>query len=295
MELYQIRYFLAVSRTLNFTQAADECNVTQPALTRAIKKLEDELGGELFRRERNRSHLTELGKAMVPLLQQSHDAANAAKAEAEIYGRGEVAPLRIGISETVSAGLLARVFAELRHGVTGLDLALVRTSAGRVVEMLQAGEIDFGILAATAETGDRIRDWPLFDEDFVLCGPKGGKPADLAALQRITIVSRPYCENQREFEAHFEAEGVALERKHSVSCDGDLQALIADGEAGAILPKSTATRLGYSWVELTDKALRRTVAVIEAAGRQHNAAAAWFLRLVRAADWSDPDAAGQRP
>ena len=80
MELYQIRYFLAVSRTLNFTQAADECNVTQPALTRAIKKLEDELGGDLFRRERTRSHLTELGKAMLPLLQQSFDAANAAKA-----------------------------------------------------------------------------------------------------------------------------------------------------------------------------------------------------------------------
>ena len=52
MEMHQVRYFLAVTRTLNFTRAADECNVTQPSLTRAIKQLEGELGGDLFRRER---------------------------------------------------------------------------------------------------------------------------------------------------------------------------------------------------------------------------------------------------
>ncbi len=50
MEMHQVRYFLAVARTLNFTRAADECNVTQPSLTRAIKQLEAELGGDLFRR-----------------------------------------------------------------------------------------------------------------------------------------------------------------------------------------------------------------------------------------------------
>ena len=52
MEMHQVRYFLAVARMLNFTRAADECNVTQPSLTRAIKQLEAELGGDLFRRER---------------------------------------------------------------------------------------------------------------------------------------------------------------------------------------------------------------------------------------------------
>ena len=69
MEMHQIRYFLAVSKTLNFTRAAEECHVSQPSLTRAIKLLEDEFGGELFRRERNLSHLTELGQRMLPLIQ----------------------------------------------------------------------------------------------------------------------------------------------------------------------------------------------------------------------------------
>jgi DNA-binding transcriptional LysR family regulator len=62
MEMHQVRYFLAICETLNFTRAAERCHVSQPALTRAIKKLEEELGGPLFRRERNLTHLTELGQ-----------------------------------------------------------------------------------------------------------------------------------------------------------------------------------------------------------------------------------------
>src|SRR6266566_6503323 len=81
MEMHQIRYFLAVTRTLNFTRAADECNVTQPSLTRAIKQLEAELGGDLFRRERPAAQLTELGLRMHPLLQQCYDAASGARSE----------------------------------------------------------------------------------------------------------------------------------------------------------------------------------------------------------------------
>ena len=60
MEMQEIRYFLAMSQTLNFTKAAAACHVTQPALTRAIRKMEDELGGLLFSREPNNTHMTSL-------------------------------------------------------------------------------------------------------------------------------------------------------------------------------------------------------------------------------------------
>ena len=70
MEMHQIRYFLAVCETLNFTRAAEQCHVTQPALTRAIQKLEEELGGLLFRRERHLTHLTDLGRLLRPQLEQ---------------------------------------------------------------------------------------------------------------------------------------------------------------------------------------------------------------------------------
>ena len=84
MEMHQVRYFLAVARTLNFTRAAEECNVAQPSLTRAIKLLEGELGGDLFRRERPRAMLTPLGERMYPLLKQCYDSAQSARALATI-------------------------------------------------------------------------------------------------------------------------------------------------------------------------------------------------------------------
>ena len=71
MELQQIRYFLALKRTLNFSEAAKQCNVTQPALTRAVQRLEQNLGGELIHREGRLTHLSDLGKAVLPMLERT--------------------------------------------------------------------------------------------------------------------------------------------------------------------------------------------------------------------------------
>ena len=90
MEMHQVRYFLAVARTLNFTRAAEECHVAQPSLTRAIKLLEGELGGDLFRRERPRAMLTPLGERMYPLLKQCYDSAQSARSLAAMINDGEV-------------------------------------------------------------------------------------------------------------------------------------------------------------------------------------------------------------
>jgi DNA-binding transcriptional LysR family regulator len=86
MEMHQVRYFLAVARVLNFTRAAEECHVAQPSLTRAIRQLEGELGGDLFRRERPQAQLTELGQRMLPLLKQCYDSAISARRLGAICG-----------------------------------------------------------------------------------------------------------------------------------------------------------------------------------------------------------------
>src|ERR1041385_7569275 len=87
VEMHQIRYFLAVCETLNFTRAAEACHVSQPSLTRAIKALEDEFGGPLFRRERNNTHLTGLGEMMRPHLSQVLIETDAAKERAKSFAR----------------------------------------------------------------------------------------------------------------------------------------------------------------------------------------------------------------
>ncbi|MGB8245758.1 MAG: LysR family transcriptional regulator, partial [Pseudolabrys sp.] len=79
MEMHQVRYFLAVADELNFTRAAEKCNVSQPSLSRAIKMLEFEFGGDLFRREHSHTHLSDLGQMIRPHLETLHQAAANAK------------------------------------------------------------------------------------------------------------------------------------------------------------------------------------------------------------------------
>src|SRR5260370_3466655 len=96
--MHHIRYFSAVSETLKLPKAAERCNVAQRALSRAIQDLETELGGELLRRERTLSHLTELGQRMLPMLRRCYEAALAAKMAAASIRKGETAPLSVAVT-----------------------------------------------------------------------------------------------------------------------------------------------------------------------------------------------------
>jgi len=87
MEMHQVRYFLAVAEALNFTRASERCNVTQPSLSRAIKLLEEELGGPLFCREGESTHLTDLGHLVRPHLRSVDDHSRLAKRLAQDFVR----------------------------------------------------------------------------------------------------------------------------------------------------------------------------------------------------------------
>ena len=139
MEMHQVSYFLAVARMLNFTRAADECNVTQPSLTRAIKQLEAELGGDLFRRERPAAQLTELGLRMRPLLQQCFEAASGARALASSFKSGEVGALRIALTHSIDLSLLISHLDQIRRQFNRLELRFLRGDAREVERIPQEG------------------------------------------------------------------------------------------------------------------------------------------------------------
>ncbi len=168
MEMHQIRYFLAVAQTLNFTRAADECNVTQPSLTRAIKQLEAELGGDLFRRERPAAQLTELGQRMHPLLKQCYEAAVGARSLATSFKSGKVGTLRIAIADAVDLALLIPHLEQLKRLFNALEFKLLRGNSKQIGEYLKKGEAELGIAVEMDNDWDRLDGWPLFTESFQL-------------------------------------------------------------------------------------------------------------------------------
>src|SRR6185369_15502932 len=124
MEMQQVRYFLSLARTLNFTRAAEQSNVSQPALTRAIQQLEHELGGPLFHRERAKTHLSELGRIMLPYLESIHDQAQAARQHAENLKKLEDATLHIGAMCTIGPAILSDLIVKFRIEHPNVDLVV---------------------------------------------------------------------------------------------------------------------------------------------------------------------------
>ena len=171
MEMHQVRYFLAVARVFNFTRAADECNVTQPSLTRAIKQLEAELGGDLFRRERPAAQLTELGQRMHPLLKQCYEAATGARELASSFKSGEVGALRIALTHSVDLSLLIPHLDQIKRMFNRLEFRFLRGNAREVAEFLKRGEETEFVLThsrfASVESRDNhTRGWSNAVESF---------------------------------------------------------------------------------------------------------------------------------
>src|SRR5438552_8958680 len=145
MDLHHIRYFLAVSETLNFTRAAEACNVTQPALSRAVQQLEEEVGGQLFRRERNLTHLTDLGMLMRPRLQQIMATVGEVRREARQFLTLENAQIRAGIMCTVGPMRFTGLLADFQMRYPGISLELVEGMPSTLAEKLERGEVDVAV------------------------------------------------------------------------------------------------------------------------------------------------------
>ena len=291
MEMHQIRYFLAVARTLHFTRAAEECHVTQPALTRAIQLLEAELGGELLRRERTLTHLTELGQRMLPLMQQCYESALSAKSLARSINSGEATSLSIAISRTINLALLTAPLGELTRVCSSIRLRLRRGSGSEVAEVLKRGEAEFGVAGPLDEVWERLDAWPLFTEPFELIVHRGHRLAgrNLVAFDQLAnerLLVQADCEMAEDFAGHLSRQGITTAGAHQVTTDHDLVTLVEAGLGIAIVPASAIRSERLRSVPLEGFDLTRTVAVYGVAGRKRSPVANMLLNLLRAADWS---------
>jgi LysR family hydrogen peroxide-inducible transcriptional activator len=221
MELHQVRYFVALARSMNFTRAAEQCNVTQPALTKAIQKLEYELGGPLVFRERQLTQLTDLGKLMLPMLDRSLNAVEAARLNAKEFKRKKVAKLRVALTPSISASLLMKPLTEVTRQIPGLQVDLVEIDSSSVFDELLSGEI--GVALASSCIGrapERIDRWGLFDEKvLVACAADGRLAEDAEASLKDLRMARwlepADCEISRSFRQKYLSDGDINRTRHS--------------------------------------------------------------------------------
>lgn len=192
MEMHQIRYFLAVCDKGTFTRAAQAVYVSQPSMTQAIKKLEEEMGGELFVRDRGGCHLTALGRLVEPNLRRIFLEAQAIKAEAIRFTRLNTVPIRVGMMNTVGSQSLSSVFADFQRDFPRIELELIVDTESNLLRQLDAGYLDLVISAPIALPVRPFQSLLLYRERYVVAFSNQHRFKQMQNIDLKTLQSEPY-------------------------------------------------------------------------------------------------------
>jgi LysR family hydrogen peroxide-inducible transcriptional activator len=183
MEMHQLRYFVAVARTGNFSRAAGECRVAQPSLSQQIQKLESEVGERLFERTRRRAILTPAGALFLPHALSILETAEQGRREIlEMSGqvRGKIL---LGALPTIAPYFLPEIVRLFREKYRGVELILHEEATLQLLRGLEENELDLALISDAAPN-PRIRIEKLFSEELLLC-----LPADHALLRQRVVVA----------------------------------------------------------------------------------------------------------
>jgi DNA-binding transcriptional LysR family regulator len=234
MEMHQVRYFVALCETLKFTRAAERCNVAQPSLTRAIQLLEHELGGPLFNRERNQTHLSELGRLMEPHLREVLEQTRSARARASSFFSLRNARLKLGVARGVTMGPLDDTLRRFVAAYPDTEIAMHDDRPAALREALIRGDFEVVVLPQRAHELDELHHYPVGEDRLFAILPETHPLAalptvPLAALAEETLVCGDGCPFWEAAERSFRELGLQVTPKAIVTRTDWLFELVSAG------------------------------------------------------------------
>ncbi|MFD0667890.1 LysR substrate-binding domain-containing protein [Ramlibacter sp. MAHUQ-53] len=248
MTLTELKYIVAVAREKHFGKAAEACFVSQPTLSVAIKKLEEELEVKLFERSANEVSVTPLGEEIVRQAQSVLEQAAAIK---EIAKRGKdplAGPLRLGVIYTIGPYLLPDLVRQAIDRTPQMPLMLQENFTVRLLEMLRTGEIDCAILAEPfPDTGLAVA--PLYDEPFMAAVPSTHPLAGRSAItpqelkqETMLLLGTGHCFRDHVLEvcpefARFSSDAEGIRRSFEGSSLETIKHMVAAGMGVTLVPR----------------------------------------------------------
>lgn len=290
MEMQQVRYFVALAGTLNFTRAAARCNVSQPALTRAIQQLEHELGGPLFHRERSNTHLSELGRMMLPYLRSVEESCRAARDRARAVKKLESATLTIGSMCTIGPQLISELLVQFRTQHPDVEVQIKDAGGPQMIEMLEKGDLEVAIVGVPGELAGSLHQLPIFEERFLILVPPNHRlvafdeiPA--AELDEEPYVNRSNCEVFELVQKELDGRGISLRIVFSSPRDDWVQGMVKAGLGYGFFPEFSVTDPDLIVRPLVNPSFNRTIYLTTVRGRPHSPAVGAFVQEARLYPW----------
>ncbi|MFT0548211.1 LysR substrate-binding domain-containing protein [Allopusillimonas ginsengisoli] len=270
MTLTELKYIVAVARERHFGRAAEACFVSQPTLSVAIRKLEDELGVVLFERGGSEVGVTPIGLRVVAQAQRVlEESANLR----EIARQGHdplAGPLRVGVIHTIGPYLLPRLVPTQIASTPQMPLLLQENFTTRLLELLRQGEIDCAIVALPLpDSGLALH--ALYDEPFVVAVAHNhplacNKELDAAALKEETmlLLGAGHCFRDQVLEvcpefSRYSAASEGIQRTFEGSSLETIRHMVAAGIGVTVLPVSSLAMPGIENKLLTYIPFRKPV------------------------------------
>lgn len=246
MTLTELRYIIALAQERHFGRAATKCFVSQPTLSVAIQKLEDELGVTLFERLRGEIAITEIGERVIQQAQRTLDEAEKVKQIAK-GGRDQLnETLRLGVIPTIAPYLLPDLIPRLQKRAPEMPLEIEENLTGELQSALLSGRLDVLLLALPFEPpGVELR--PLYDEAFSVILPaahplakrKQLRSADLAN-EKVLLLRAGHCLSDQVLSSCGE---VIRPNAHEVGYSIEtMRQMVAAGFGISVFPASALTR-----------------------------------------------------
>jgi LysR family hydrogen peroxide-inducible transcriptional activator len=266
--LRQLRYFDALTRTKHFGMAADQCAVTQPALSMQIKELERELGVELIERRGNSIAVTLAGQEIAAraeaILNQVRELSDYARQHQGVL----TGPLRLGIIPSIAPYLLPAILTEMAKHYPALDLQIRETQTGALVEELIRGDLDAALLALPIQQS-QVETMALFDDRFLIAvqrqAAQGWANSDLRARigqERLLLLEEGHCLRDQALQFCHIANMQARKALGAASLTTIMQ-MVAAGHGITLLPELCAQaevdRQRVALIEFPEEAPMRTV------------------------------------
>lgn len=287
MEIRRVQYFIALSETLNFTRAAETCNVAQPTLTNGIKKLEEELGGPLVNRERANTHLTELGQTVLPLLKQVYENSIAASEAASQLSEKKRVSLRFGCSNVVPNSALLSHLQAARASQDGLEVHLEGAEDSDLVQLLMDGGLHFVLVDEGQVPEERLRFYPIYQEPFVVVMPETDPLAKEDFVTFSQLAERPWiehlnCPAHSQLLEAMQAQHADFTPRQSAKRSFEIQTMCLAQLGLSLIGDHETILAGLTTRPLPEFDIFRQIGLAEARGRPQTPTVQTFSRLLRA-------------
>ncbi|OAM51960.1 LysR family transcriptional regulator [Methylovorus sp. MM2] len=246
MTLSELRFIVAVAKERNFRRAAEKSFVSQPALSLAVKKLEDELGVQIFERSHSDIAMTPIGEQIVEQAIKALEEANRVKEIAKQGSNQLIGPLKLGVIYSVGPYLLPEIIPTLRQTAPEMPLDVEENLTAHLEVQLRNGIIDVAIIALPFDA-PAIKLMPLYDESFVVVVPSTHPWAERASIspqelstdsEKVLLLNSGHCFSNQVMEACPD-----LSRKGEVLQGNSLETIrnmVASNLGITVLPASAA-------------------------------------------------------